>query len=182
MSEVSSRVSHFGVNFPNHLASGRDECMSHSRTRKILVLYVLCQYVPAIFYFCVVQVWLGGQKRETFLMMFITSFTLCEKWCSHTVQTKYEDISTILVDFMNILANFGRTMNFCAISMPQGAGSTTPYCWPCIVTTWILATPFYVPHLTLILEMKYNISTCIAFHSVDNESESFWSNLNAFIC
>ena len=30
--------------------------------------------------------------------------------------------------------------------------------------------------------MKYNISTCIAFHSVDNESESFWSNMNAFIC
>ena len=121
-------------------------------------------------------------KKETFLIMVTTSFTLWEKWCSHTVQPKYEDISTIFVDFMNILTNFGRTMNFCAISTPQGAGSTTPYCWPCIVTTCILATPFYVPHLTLILEMKYNISTWIAFHSVDNESESFWSNLNAFIC
>ena len=121
-------------------------------------------------------------KKETFLIMVITSFTLWEKWCSHTVQPKYEDVSTIFVDFMNILTSFGRTMNFCAISTPQGAGSTTPYCWPCIVTTWILATPFYVPHLTLILEMKYNISTWIVFHSVDNESESFWSNLNAFIC
>ena len=33
--DMDIRVSHFGVIFPNHLASGRDECLSHSGTRNI---------------------------------------------------------------------------------------------------------------------------------------------------
>ena len=61
--DMKSRVSHFWVIFPNHFASSRDECMSHSGTRKILVLYVLCQYLPAILDFCVVQLHFWGKKN-----------------------------------------------------------------------------------------------------------------------
>ena len=61
--KLSIRVSHFWVIFPNHFASSRDECTSHSGTRKILVLYVLCLYLPAIFEFCVVQLHFCGKKN-----------------------------------------------------------------------------------------------------------------------
>ena len=50
--------------FPNRFASSRDECTSHSGRRKILVLYVLCLYLPAIFEFCVVQLHFCGKKSS----------------------------------------------------------------------------------------------------------------------
>ena len=58
---LTIRVSHFGVIFLNDLASSRDGCLSHSGTRKIQVFYVLCRYLPAIFYFCVVQLQFDGK-------------------------------------------------------------------------------------------------------------------------
>ena len=44
------------------VVSGRDECMSHSGAKKILVFYVLCRYLPAILDFCVVQLQFDGKS------------------------------------------------------------------------------------------------------------------------
>ena len=55
--------------FPNRFASSRDECTSHSGRRKILVLYVLCLYLPAIFEFCVVQLHFWGKKSYQKIIM-----------------------------------------------------------------------------------------------------------------
>ena len=58
--------------------------MSHSGTRKIMVLYVLCLYLPAIFDFCVVRKLLGGQKvRKIFKLAKTNLKNMSEVMLSH---------------------------------------------------------------------------------------------------